>query len=94
MGALRSSASLTGLVARVEISTRPFQLVTGRVWKGSAFGGVKGRTELPGLVEQYLAGKLKVDEYVTHELPLDRINEAFELMKQGKGIRTVIRYDW
>eukprot|EP00753_Platysulcus_tardus_P003360 PLAT12422.1.p2 GENE.PLAT12422.1~~PLAT12422.1.p2 ORF type:complete len:392 (+),score=156.96 PLAT12422.1:912-2087(+) len=77
-----------------EISTRPFQLVTGRVWRGSAFGGVKGRSELPGMVDSYLAGELKVDEYVSHEMPLEDINRAFELMHAGDGIRSVIRFDW
>jgi S-(hydroxymethyl)glutathione dehydrogenase / alcohol dehydrogenase len=66
--------------AGAEISTRPFQLVTGRTWRGSAFGGVKGRTELPGLVEDYLAGKMKVDEYVTHNRTLGYINEGFHDM--------------
>jgi len=75
-----------------EISTRPFQLVTGRVWRGSAFGGVKGRSQLPGYVDRYLAGELKVDEFVTETLPLDKINEAFDLMHEGKVIRSVIRY--
>jgi S-(hydroxymethyl)glutathione dehydrogenase / alcohol dehydrogenase len=72
-----------------EIATRPFQLVTGRVWKGSAFGGVKGRSELPGLVEDYMKGTLKVDQFVTHRKTLGQINEAFEVMKQGDCIRTV-----
>lgn len=76
--------------AGAEISTRPFQLVTGRVWKGTAFGGVKGRSQLPGYVDQYLDGKIKVDEMVTHKLPLTRINEAFELMHSGKSIRSVV----
>ena len=75
-----------------EISTRPFQLVTGRVWRGSAFGGVKGRSQLPGYVDRYLKGELKVDEFVTETLPLDKINEAFDLMHEGKVIRSVIRY--
>jgi len=75
-----------------EISTRPFQLVTGRVWRGSAFGGVKGRTQLPGYVENYMNGKLKIDEFVTEVLPLDQINHAFDLMHEGKVIRSVIRY--
>src|SRR5215475_7824977 len=75
-----------------EISTRPFQLVTGRVWRGTAFGGVKGRSQLPGYVDKYLAGQLKVDEFVTETLPLDRINHAFDLMHEGKVIRSVIRY--
>ena len=64
-----------------EISTRPFQLVTGRVWKGSAFGGIKGRSELPGLVEKYLCGKLNIDDCVTNTLALNDINQAFEDMK-------------
>ena len=75
-----------------EISTRPFQLVTGRVWRGSAFGGVKGRSELPGMVEQAMAGKISLDPFITHELPLERINEAFDLMHAGKSIRTVIHF--
>jgi S-(hydroxymethyl)glutathione dehydrogenase/alcohol dehydrogenase len=73
-----------------EISTRPFQLVTGRVWKGSAFGGVKGRTELPGYVDRYMAGEINIDDLVTYQMPLERINEAFDLMHEGKSIRTVI----
>lgn len=75
-----------------EICTRPFQLVTGRVWRGSAFGGVKGRSELPGYVERYLRGEIKVDELVTEVLPLERINDAFEHMRQGKTLRSVIRF--
>jgi S-(hydroxymethyl)glutathione dehydrogenase/alcohol dehydrogenase len=75
-----------------EISTRPFQLVTGRVWRGSAFGGVKGRSQLPGYVDRYLAGELKIDEFVSAELPLEQINHAFDLMHEGKVIRSVIRY--
>lgn len=67
-----------------------FQLVTGRVWKGSAFGGIKGRSQLPGLVDDYLQGKLKVDEFITHRMPLPSINEAFETMKSGDCIRAVI----
>ncbi|ALU41659.1 S-(hydroxymethyl)glutathione dehydrogenase [Pseudoalteromonas rubra] len=73
-----------------EISTRPFQLVTGRVWRGTAFGGVKGRSELPEIVERYLAGEFKLDDFITHTMSLDDINEAFELMHQGKSIRSVI----
>ena len=72
-----------------EIKTRPFQLVTGRVWRGSAFGGVKGRSELPTLVDNYLAGTLKVDEFVTHRKTLAEINGAFDDMKQGDCIRAV-----
>ncbi len=75
-----------------EISTRPFQLVTGRVWRGSAFGGVKGRSQLPGYVERYMAGEFKIDEFVSAFMPLERINEAFDLMHEGKVIRSVIRY--
>lgn len=75
-----------------EIRTRPFQLVTGRVWKGTAFGGVKGRTELPGYVDQYLRGEIKIDEMVTEVLPLDRINEAFDNMQAGKTLRSVIQF--
>ena len=75
-----------------EISTRPFQLVTGRVWKGSAFGGVKGRTELPGYVERYLAGEIPLQDFITHTMGLDDINEAFDLMHKGESIRTVIHF--
>ena len=75
-----------------EISTRPFQLVTGRVWRGSAFGGVKGRTQLPGMVEDAMQGKIDLAPFVTHTMPLERINEAFDLMHEGKSIRTVIHY--
>ncbi|MFI4969976.1 MAG: S-(hydroxymethyl)glutathione dehydrogenase/class III alcohol dehydrogenase [Lysobacterales bacterium] len=75
-----------------EISTRPFQLVTGRVWRGSAFGGVKGRSQLPGYVDRYMRGELKIDEFVSAVLPLEKINEAFTLMHEGKVIRTVILY--
>ena len=73
-----------------EISTRPFQLVTGRVWKGSAFGGVKGRTELPGYVEQYLNGEINIDDMVTFQMPLADINKAFDYMHEGTSIRSVI----
>jgi len=75
-----------------EISTRPFQLVTGRVWRGSAFGGVKGRSQLPGSVDRYMKGEIKIDEMITEVLPLERINDAFELMHAGKVIRSVIHY--
>jgi S-(hydroxymethyl)glutathione dehydrogenase/alcohol dehydrogenase len=75
-----------------EISTRPFQLVTGRVWRGTAFGGVKGRSQLPGYVERYLSGEIKVDPMITHKLPLEKINEAFDLMHAGKSIRTVVTF--
>ncbi|CAM2008716.1 S-(hydroxymethyl)glutathione dehydrogenase/class III alcohol dehydrogenase [Acanthopleuribacter pedis] len=73
-----------------EISTRPFQLVTGRVWRGSAFGGVKGRSRLPGYVDRYMAGEIKVDEFVTHVMGLEDINHAFHLMHEGESIRSVI----
>jgi S-(hydroxymethyl)glutathione dehydrogenase/alcohol dehydrogenase len=75
-----------------EIVTRPFQLVTGRVWRGSAFGGVKGRTELPGYVEQYMNGEIRIDEFVTHTMPLHDINRAFDLMHSGESIRSVVLY--
>jgi S-(hydroxymethyl)glutathione dehydrogenase/alcohol dehydrogenase len=76
-----------------EISTRPFQLVTGRVWKGSAFGGVKGRSQLPGYVEEYLNGKIEIDPFITHTMGLEEINTAFDLMHQGKSIRSVVLFD-
>lgn len=76
-----------------EISTRPFQLVTGRVWRGSAFGGVKGRSQLPEFVDRYMSGEINLDDMVSFELQLDRINEAFDLMHEGKAIRSVIKYD-
>lgn len=75
-----------------EISTRPFQLVTGRVWRGTAFGGVKGRSQLPGYVDEYLAGKIEIDQMVTYTMGLEDINRAFELMHQGKAIRSVIEF--
>ncbi|NUP10526.1 MAG: S-(hydroxymethyl)glutathione dehydrogenase/class III alcohol dehydrogenase [Polyangiaceae bacterium] len=73
-----------------EISTRPFQLVTGRVWKGSAFGGARGRTDVPKIVDWYMDGKIDIDSLITHKLPLSRINEAFDLMHAGTSIRTVV----
>jgi S-(hydroxymethyl)glutathione dehydrogenase/alcohol dehydrogenase len=75
-----------------EISTRPFQLVTGRVWKGTAFGGARGRTDVPKIVDWYMDGRIAVDELITHQLPLDRINEGFELMHHGESIRTVVTF--
>jgi len=75
-----------------EIHARPFLLVTGRSWRGSAFGGTKGRTQLPRFVDRYISGKIKLDEMVTAELPLERINEAFDLMHEGSAIRSVIKY--
>jgi len=73
-----------------EICTRPFNLVVGRTWKGTAFGGVKGRSQLPGYVDNYLAGKIELDKLVTHTMPLEDINRAFDLMHEGKSIRSVI----
>jgi S-(hydroxymethyl)glutathione dehydrogenase/alcohol dehydrogenase len=75
-----------------EICTRPFQLVTGRVWRGTAFGGCKGRSQLPGMVDQYMNGEIKVDEFITHTMPLEDINSAFDLMHEGKSIRSVIHF--
>ncbi len=75
-----------------EISTRPFQLVTGRVWKGTAFGGARGRTDVPKIVDWYMAGRIEIDPMITHTLPLERINDAFALMREGKSIRGVIVY--
>ncbi len=75
-----------------EISTRPFQLVTGRVWRGTAFGGVKGRSELPGYVEKYMGGEIEIDDMVTHEVTLDDINKAFDLMHEGLSIRSVVSF--
>ena len=78
--------------AGAEISTRPFQLVTGRKWEGSAFGGARGRTDVPKIVDWYMDGKLNIDSLITHKLPLSRINEGFDLMKRGESIRTVVEF--
>ncbi len=75
-----------------EISTRPFQLVTGRVWKGTAFGGARGRTDVPKIVDWYMDGKINIDDLITHVLPIDQINEAFDLMHKGESIRTVVTF--
>ncbi|MBA4800966.1 MULTISPECIES: S-(hydroxymethyl)glutathione dehydrogenase/class III alcohol dehydrogenase [Euryhalocaulis] len=75
-----------------EISTRPFQLVTGRVWKGSAFGGARGRTDVPKIVDMYMEGRINIDDMITHKMPLDDINKAFDLMHDGDSIRSVIEY--
>ena len=75
-----------------EISTRPFQLVTGRVWRGSAFGGVKGRSQLPDYVQRYMDGEFELDTFITHTMPLEDINTAFDLMHEGKSIRSVVHY--
>lgn len=78
--------------AGAEISTRPFQLVTGREWKGSAFGGARGRTDVPKIVDWYMEGKINIDDLITHHLRLDQINEGFEMMKRGESIRSVVMY--
>jgi S-(hydroxymethyl)glutathione dehydrogenase / alcohol dehydrogenase len=75
-----------------EISTRPFQLVTGRVWKGTAFGGARGRSDVPKIVDWYMEGKINIDDLITHSMPLDEINTAFDLMHEGKSIRSVVVY--
>jgi S-(hydroxymethyl)glutathione dehydrogenase/alcohol dehydrogenase len=75
-----------------EIATRPFQLVTGRVWKGTAFGGARGRTDVPKIVDWYMEGKINIDDLITHKLPLERINEGFDLMHAGESIRAVVEY--
>ena len=78
--------------AGAEIATRPFQLVTGRKWKGSAFGGARGRTDVPKIVDWYMDGKITIDELITHRLQLEQINEGFELMERGESIRSVVVY--
>jgi S-(hydroxymethyl)glutathione dehydrogenase/alcohol dehydrogenase len=78
--------------AGAEISTRPFQLVTGRVWRGTAFGGAKGRTDVPKIVDWYMEGKINIDDLITHTMPLDKINDGFDLMHAGKSIRSVVIY--
>jgi S-(hydroxymethyl)glutathione dehydrogenase/alcohol dehydrogenase len=78
--------------AGAEIATRPFQLVTGRVWKGTAFGGARGRTDVPKIVDWYMNGKIQIDPLITHTMPLDRINDAFDLMHAGTSIRSVVTY--
>ena len=75
-----------------EISTRPFQLVTGRVWRGTAFGGAKGRTDVPKIVDWYMNGKIEIDPMITHVLTLEEINKGFDLMHEGKSIRSVVVY--
>ena len=78
--------------AGAEISTRPFQLVTGRVWKGTAFGGARGRTDVPRIVDWYMDGKIQIDPLITHILPFEQINEGFDLLRRGESIRTVLTY--
>ena len=75
-----------------EISTRPFQLVTGRVWRGTAFGGARGRTDVPRIVDWYMDGKIQIDPMITHKMPLEKINDAFELMRKGESIRSVVEF--
>src|ERR1039458_9000654 len=75
-----------------EISTRPFQLVTGRNWRGTAFGGARGRTDVPKIVDWYMNGKINIDDLITHVLPFGQINEGFELLRKGESIRTVLTY--
>jgi S-(hydroxymethyl)glutathione dehydrogenase/alcohol dehydrogenase len=75
-----------------EIATRPFQLVTGRVWKGTAFGGARGRTDVPRIVDWYMDHKIEIDRMITHKLPLERINDAFDLMHEGASIRSVVEF--
>ena len=76
-----------------EIKTRPFQLVTGRVWKGSAFGGARGRTDVPKIVDWYMEGKINIDDLITHVMPIEKINDAFDLMHRGESIRSVVTFD-
>ena len=78
--------------AGAEISTRPFQLVTGRVWMGSAFGGARGRTDVPKIVDWYMDGKIRIDPLITHRLKLEDINQGFDLMERGESIRSVVVY--
>jgi S-(hydroxymethyl)glutathione dehydrogenase/alcohol dehydrogenase len=78
--------------AGAEIATRPFQLVTGRVWKGTAFGGARGRTDVPRIVDWYMNGRINIDDLITHKLPLERINEGFDLMHKGESIRSVVEF--
>ena len=78
--------------AGAEISTRPFQLVTGRKWEGSAFGGARGRTDVPKIVDWYMEGKINIDDLITHVMPLDQINRAFDLMHHGESIRSVVTF--
>jgi S-(hydroxymethyl)glutathione dehydrogenase/alcohol dehydrogenase len=86
-------ATIIGVApAGAEIATRPFQLVTGRVWRGTAFGGAKGRTDVPRIVDWYMAGKLNIDDLITHTMPLEKINDAFRLMHEGRSIRSVVTF--
>ena len=87
-------AAYAGSVAEAgaEISTRPFQLVTGRKWEGSAFGGARGRTDVPKIVDWYMEGKINIDRLITHTMPLEDINKGFDLMKRGESIRGVVLF--
>jgi S-(hydroxymethyl)glutathione dehydrogenase/alcohol dehydrogenase len=78
--------------AGAEIRTRPFQLVTGRVWRGTAFGGARGRTDVPKIVDWYMEKKIEIDPMITHQMPLSDINKAFDLMHEGKSIRSVVTF--
>jgi S-(hydroxymethyl)glutathione dehydrogenase/alcohol dehydrogenase len=78
--------------AGAEISTRPFQLVTGRVWRGTAFGGARGRTDVPKIVDWYMEGRINIDDLITHTMPLEQINDAFDLMHAGESIRSVVTF--
>ncbi len=78
--------------AGAEITTKPFQLVTGRVWRGTAFGGAKGRRDVPKIVDWYMDGKIQIDPMITHTMPLEKINNAFDLMERGESIRSVVRF--
>ena len=75
-----------------EINTRPFQLVTGRVWRGTAFGGAKSRTQVPTIVDWYMEGKINIDDLITHTMPIEQINDGFDLMHEGKSIRSVVTF--
>ncbi len=83
---------IIGVAGDQEISTRPFQLVTGRVWRGSAFGGARGRTDVPKIVDWYMDGKLNIDDLITHKMPLSEINTAFDLMHKGESIRSIVEF--
>ncbi len=86
------SSSIGVAEAGAEISTRPFQLVTGRKWESSAFGGARGRTGAPRIVDWYMAGRINIDDLITHTLPLEEINRGFDLMQRGESIRAIVLY--
>ena len=90
---IRDRSCIIGVAgAGQEIATRPFQLVTGRSWRGTAFGGARGRTDVPKIVDWYMEGKINIDEMITHTMPLHQINDAFDLMHEGKSIRSVVTF--